>query len=63
MAMLEDQIRDALRGRRTVYEDSKSVLLKMFKWVTGRGREGGYLQYRCMKCRRRRRRGEQPKGL
>ncbi|GIL71076.1 hypothetical protein Vretimale_17844 [Volvox reticuliferus] len=33
MAMLEDQIRDALRARRTVYEDSKSVLLKMFKSV------------------------------
>ncbi|GLC69071.1 hypothetical protein PLESTF_000783800 [Pleodorina starrii] len=33
MAMLEDQIRDALRNRRTVYEDSKSLLLKMFKSV------------------------------
>ncbi|GFR42918.1 hypothetical protein Agub_g3918, partial [Astrephomene gubernaculifera] len=33
LAGLEDQIRDALRARRTVYEDSKSLLLRMFKSV------------------------------
>ncbi len=31
LAMLEDQIRDSLRARRSVYEDSKTLLLKMFK--------------------------------
>ncbi len=35
LAMLEDQIRDALRARRSVYEDSKTMLLKMFKCVGG----------------------------
>ncbi len=31
LAGLEDRIRDQLRARRTVYEDSKTTLLKMFK--------------------------------
>lgn len=31
LAQLEDAIRDALRARRSVYEDSKTTLLKLFK--------------------------------
>lgn len=31
MAALEDAIRDAVRARRSVYEGSKDMLLKLFK--------------------------------
>lgn len=31
LALLEDAMRDALRDRRSVYEDSKAMLLRMFK--------------------------------
>jgi len=31
LAALEDNIRDALRSRRSIYEDSKALLVKLFK--------------------------------
>lgn len=31
LAVLDDAIRDALRNKRSVYEDSKAVILRLFK--------------------------------
>lgn len=31
LAALDDNIRDALRSRRTIYEDSKALLVKLFR--------------------------------
>lgn len=33
LGALEDAIRDAVRSRRSVYEGSKDLLLRLFKWV------------------------------
>eukprot|EP00967_Tisochrysis_lutea_P021058 scaffold23917_cov23-Tisochrysis_lutea.AAC.2 len=37
LATLEDAIRDAVRARRSVYEGSKEMLLRIFKWVAYSG--------------------------
>ena len=35
--LLEDAIRDEVRMKRSIYETSKDMLLKLFKWVAGNG--------------------------
>ena len=37
---LEDAIRDAVRVKRSVHEGSKDSLMKMFKCVKGRAKQG-----------------------
>ncbi|KAG2422675.1 hypothetical protein HXX76_015839 [Chlamydomonas incerta] len=49
LAMLEDLIRDSLRARRSVYEDSKTLLLKMFKSVDDGSGDVSWEEF-CQMC-------------